>query len=270
MAPKVSAVQKSFGYELRRARKTAGMTQVDAAAALGVVPSAVSSYERGTRGVDLATVTKLDGVYTANKTLVRKWHDSKRGADLDPWFQEISAIEQSALELRDYQPLVWPGLVQTEAYARALTQDVWPGRGTDSVESLVKSRMKRQELLEVGDRPLILMIVEEGVIHRRVGGIGDGELCEQIQRVVREMKADTLRLQVVPRNAGRHHGGTGPFRVYTFADRPSLASAEHMTGEAKIDDPKMVAHCMTVFGLLQAEALSGDQSLELLEEALTK
>ena len=85
--------------------------------------------------------------------------------------------------------------------------------------------------------------------------------------MVREVKAGTLRLQVVPQNAGKHHGGTGPFRVYTFADRPSLASAEHMTGEAKIDDSKVVAHCMTVFGLLQAEALSGDRSLGLLEEA---
>jgi len=270
MASNVSAVQRSFGNELRRARKAAGMTQVDAATALGVVPSAVSSYERGTRGVDLATVTKLDKVYSASKTLVRKWHDSKRGADIDPWFQEISEIEQSAIELRDYQPLVWPGLVQTEAYARALTQDVWPGRGTDSVESLVKSRMKRQELLDVVDRPLILMIVEEGVIHRRVGGISNAETREQIQRVVREVKAGTLRLQVVPQNAGKHHGGTGPFRVYTFADRPSLASAEHMTGEAKIDDSKVVAHCMTVFGLLQAEALSGDRSLGLLEEALNE
>src|SRR5699024_11360352 len=107
-----------------------------------------------------------DGIRDRNVTGVqtvlfrsRKWHDLQRGADLDPWFQEISVIEEAAGELRDYQPLVWPGLVQTEAYARALTHDVWPGRSPESVESLVKSRLKRQELLGRPDSPLITKIV---------------------------------------------------------------------------------------------------------------
>src|SRR5690625_1773768 len=268
MSEKVSAGRKAFGQDLRRAREAAGMTQADAGAALGVVPSAISSWEQGTRIVDLPTATKLDRVYGTNKAITRKWHDLQRGADLDPWFQEISVIEEAAGELRDYQPLVWPGLVQTEAYARALTHDVWPGRSPESVESLVKSRLKRQELLGRPDSPLILMIVEEGVVYRRVGDLGTAEHRDQIQRAVDEIEAGTLRLQIVPRTAPRHHGGTGPFRIYTFMDRPALSSAEHMTGEALIDDPRLVSHCMTVFGLLQAEALSGAQSLGLLKEVL--
>src|SRR5699024_5473735 len=201
MSEKVSAGRKAFGRDLRRAREAAGMTQADAGAALGVVPSAISSWERGTRRVDLPTATKLDRVYGSNKAITRKWHDLQRGADLDPWFQEISVIEEAAGELRDYQPLVWPGLVQTEAYARALTHDVWPGRSPESVESLVKSRLKRQELLGRPDSPLILMIVEEGVVYRRVGDLGTAEHRDQIQRAVDEIEAGTLRLQIVPRTA---------------------------------------------------------------------
>ncbi|MFB8761327.1 helix-turn-helix domain-containing protein [Nocardiopsis alba] len=270
MGKSVSAVQKSFGGELRRAREAANMTQVDAANELQVVPSTISGYERGARKVDLKTIVKLDQAYGANKTLVRKWHDSQRGAEIDPWFQELSVLESSSLEVRDYQPIVWPGLVQTETYARGLTQDVWPGSSTKSIEELVRSRMKRQELLERDDRPLILIVVEEEVIHRRVGGLSKAQMQAQVQRVVHEVEEGTLRVQVIPQGACRHHGGTGPFRVYTFADRPAHASAEHMTSEARIYDSKMVSHCMTVFGLLQGEALSTAESLELLKEALNE
>src|SRR5699024_12542913 len=94
------------------------------------------------------------------------------------------------------------------------------------------------------------------------------ELRDHVQRAVDEIVAGTLRSQIVPRTAHRQHGGTAPCRIYTFMDRPALSSAEHMTGEALIDVPRLVSHCITVFGLLQAEALSGAQSLGLLKEVL--
>jgi transcriptional regulator with XRE-family HTH domain len=265
---KATPAWKKFGRELFRARKAAGLIQADAAEVLDVVPTAVSAYERGTRKIELNAVTTLDELYNANQALIRKWHEAKQETGLDPWFQQLSDLEESAVEIRDYQPLVFPGLTQTEAYARALTRDVWPGRGADSVESLVQSRMRRQKIFDRSDAPLILMIVEESVIHRRVGGLSRDDHRAQIHRLMHEIERDNLRLQIIPRGAPRHHGGTGPFRINTFADRPAVASAEHMTGEAVIDDAKLVQHCMTVFGLLQGEALSGAQSLDMLKEAL--
>lgn len=214
-------------------------------------------------------VAVLDRLYGANGALIRKWHEMNQETGLDPWFREIGDLEAPATELRDYQGSVWPGLVQTESYARALTRDVWPSRSPDSIESLVKSRMERQKILKSAEPPFLLVIIEEPVVYRRVGGLGQEEHQGQIRRVVEEIERDTLRLQIIPRDAPRHHGGSGPFRIYTFPDRPLLASAEHMTGEAVIDDPKLVQHCMTVFGLLQGEALTSARSLELLKEALS-
>ncbi|MEU0242281.1 helix-turn-helix transcriptional regulator [Nocardiopsis sp. NPDC006198] len=268
MAEKITPARKKFGRELVRFRKAARLTQAEAADALGVVPTAVSSYERGTRGIELVAVATLDELYGANQSLIRKWHEANQETGLDPWFQQLSDLEEAAVELRDYQPLVFPGLVQTEKYARALTRDVWPGRGADSVESLVRSRMRRQKIFGQTDAPFILMIIEEPVVYRRVGALSRDDHVAQIRRLIHEIERDTLRLQIIPRGAPRHHGGTGPFRINSFSDRPAVASAEHMTGEAVIDDAKLVQHCMTVFGLLQGEALSGAQSLDMLKEAL--
>jgi transcriptional regulator with XRE-family HTH domain len=250
------------------ARKAAGFQQKDAAQELDITASAYSSYERGVRGITVTSVEKLDAFFGANKLLIRKWHDMNKASGLDPWFQQLSDLEVAARELRDYQPVVLPGLVQTEHYARALTCDVWPGKSTEFIDSLVQARMRRQALLSKANAPLVIMVIEESVVHRRVGDLSEEHFREQIARLIYEMERGSLLMQIIPRSAPRHHGGSGPFRINTFADRPSIASAEYMTGEAVIEDTEKVQHCMTVFGLLQGEALSVRQSLDMLREVL--
>lgn len=263
-----SAEQKAFGRELKRAREAAGLTQKDAALHVGMGDTTLSHYERGARRIPDETVVQLDDLYGQKGTLARKWRDIHQGAALAPWFEEISEREASAVELRDYQPLVVPGLVQTAEYARAVVRDSWPSWSLEKVDRLVASRMRRQHLLEAPDRPLIFMVIEESVVHRRVGALSAEQHREQIQRLIHEIEGDTLRMQIVPATASRHHGASGPFRVYTYADHPSFVSAEYMTSEAQISDPQMVLHCTTLFGLLQGEALNADDSLGLLKEAM--
>ncbi len=250
------------------ARDAAGLQQKDAAQVLKISPSAYSAYERGVRGITVTSVEKLDTLYGAGKLLVRKWHDMNKANGLDPWFQQLSDLEEAASELRDYQPVVLPGLAQTKHYARALISDVWPGKSTDFIDSLVEARMQRQDLLAKPDAPLVIMVIEEAVVHRRVGDLSEERYQEQIQRLIQDMERGTLLMQIIPRDAPRHHGGSGPFRVNTFADRPSVASAEYMTGEAVIEETELVQHCMTVFGLLQGEALSVRHSRDMLRKVL--
>ncbi|WP_159941371.1 MULTISPECIES: Scr1 family TA system antitoxin-like transcriptional regulator [unclassified Nocardiopsis] len=68
---------------------------------------------------------------------------------------------------------------------------------------------------------------------------------------------------VVPADAECHPGGSGPFCAYTFPDKPMVASAEHMKGEALMDDMMQIQHRAMLFGVLQAEALSPRASREL-------
>ncbi|MFE9247143.1 Scr1 family TA system antitoxin-like transcriptional regulator [Nocardiopsis sp. NPDC006938] len=91
-------------------------------------------------------------------------------------------------------------------------------------------------------------------------------LSQQLDRVLSLMENRVVRVQVVPPNPGTHPGAAGPFRVYSFPDKPMMASAEHQQGEIQMDDSRRVQACLAVFTAVQAEALSPRQSAEFIRK----
>ncbi|MFJ6019106.1 Scr1 family TA system antitoxin-like transcriptional regulator [Nocardiopsis alba] len=79
-----------------------------------------------------------------------------------------------------------------------------------------------------------------------------------------------ILLQVLPVNTRNSPGKDGPFRIYTFPDKPTVASAEHMTGEVVIDDAARLQQCEVIYGSLQASALGAAESLEVVLKAREK
>ena len=57
-------------------------------------------------------------------------------------------IEREAVSLRWFEPLLIPGLLQTEEYARAVLAAAHPASPEDEVERLVSARMDRQAILD--------------------------------------------------------------------------------------------------------------------------
>ena len=59
------------------------------------------------------------------------------------WFQQWAGIEAQATVLRWYEPLVVPGLLQTEEYARAILS-ARPDGNLDDLDEQVAARLARQ------------------------------------------------------------------------------------------------------------------------------
>lgn len=167
-------------------------------------------------------------------------------------------------ELREYQPLVIPGLFQVPSYARAVLRDTTPLASSGDLKSMAKARMQRQVILKKEDPPKISVVVEAAVIERPVGGFD--VLYEQLGYLLGLIDSEAIRLQVVQPSPPFHPGGAGPFRIYTFPDKPVVVSAEHMGGEQLMDETMLVQHSMAVFGILQAEALSTRASRDLIRK----
>ena len=71
--------------------------------------------------------------------------------------------------LRSFEPLVIPGLLQTEDYARAVLRT--RVKVTDEeIDEMVTARMDRQSILAQDKPPMLWSIVDEGVLRRPVGG----------------------------------------------------------------------------------------------------
>ncbi|MDD6791076.1 MAG: DUF5753 domain-containing protein, partial [Thermobifida fusca] len=85
------------------------------------------------------------------------------------WFQNVLALERKAVEIREYQMVVLPGLLQTEDYARSLIRPAQPWANAEKVDELVHARMSRREILTAPDRPLCWFVVDQVVIDRVTG-----------------------------------------------------------------------------------------------------
>lgn len=255
---------RRLGHELRVLRKKAGMTQAQVATATNMVDSHVSAWERGTRGMTKEQAAQLDQIFDTNGLVSRAWKNMHAMEALPAWYEEVPQLEQAVSELREYQSQVVPGLIQTPEYSKALIQDSAPWASATDVDRMVESRMQRQEILNKEHPPLLSMVVEAPAIGRAIGG--GPVLKGQLEQILSLIKKGVVRFQVMPPDAQCHPGASGPFRIYTFPDKPMVASAEHMGGERLMDEMIMVQHCITIFGILQSESLSPRASVDLIRK----
>lgn len=256
-----------FGTEVRRVRQLSGLSQAQMAKKTSVSPSMFSAIERGTRVPKRDFAEALDAVHNTGGAFTRLWVNLMNTEEVPNWFANIILLEQAATEIREYQTLLVPGLLQTEEYARVTLRDGRPWASKDEVEQLVETRMKRHEVVLRDERPLIWFVLDEIVIRRQIGS--PEIMRDQLQHIATLVEGEQIKLQVVPQEPWMSHPGlSGPFRIMTFPDRPSMAYAEHMLGEAIIDAAEDVHRFNVIFGALQAEALSRRQSLKILHEAI--
>ncbi len=267
-APKGSP-RAVFGSVLRFFRERAGLSQEELAELAHMSLSTIGSYETARRVpprdavADLEAVAKLD----ARGLLLKLWDELQDGMTYrgyPEWFEDWPDLEAAAITLRWFEPLLIPGLLQTDMYARALFAARF-GITAEEIDAQVAARLKRQEILARDEPPALWVIIDEGVLRRPVGG--RHVMVEQVSRLIEAARRPSVRLQVIPATVGAHTGLTGAFII---ADLPGAASAAYREGARQgqvVRDQKQVAELVVAWDTLKSEALSRSESLALLEEA---
>jgi Domain of unknown function (DUF5753) len=158
---------------------------------------------------------------------------------------------------------VIPGLLQTEAYARALITAWQPGDGPEAVQQQVTARMERQQLLDREDPPLLWMIISEAALRNPVGG--PAVLREQLTRLLdRVAEHPKIIVQVVPLDAGAHPGLEGPLVLVARRGEPDVAYLEVQGRGQLVEASEEVARYGLLYDLLRAVALPPDASREMI------
>ena len=146
----------------------------------------------------------------------RSWWSTYKDV-ASPRLLQFIEYEAAAVITRSFEPLLIPGLLQTEQYAREAIKEFSGRPSKDRLDALVSLRLKRQELLErPGPPPWFFFILDEGVIRRVVGSkdVMDG----QIRRLIDLVSRDNLTIEVVPFSAGINHGMQNAFVVLEFPE----------------------------------------------------
>ena len=155
-----------FGAELRYYRTRAGLSQKDLAPRANVSHDVISKIETGERPPAEDFPPRLDAIpeLDTRGELTRLWGHLKKGHKQRAygWFERWADIEAEATALRWYEPLVVPGLLQTEDYARVILS-MRPGGEEGDLDAQVAARLARQAVLE---RAKLWCVLDEGVLHR--------------------------------------------------------------------------------------------------------
>lgn len=190
------------------------------------------------------------------------WPDTSRRRN-PVWFRPWQEFEREATSLRSYQPLVVPGLLQTEAYARAVLSSGGL-RGRTAVDRLVATRLSRQSILTREDPPQFAAVVDEVALRRPVGG--RDAMREQVSALLAACAAPHIRLHVVPLTVGAYAGLNGPFVIGTGADHRMAVYLDSQLEGEMVGTPNDVAAILEVWENVRGEALSHWQSVDLLRE----
>jgi transcriptional regulator with XRE-family HTH domain len=160
--------QGVFGAELRYYRERAGLSQTELAALVNVSHDVISKIETGERPPAKDFPERLDAVPELDTRggLGRLWGNLCKGLKnraIPGWFRPWAEVEAEATALRWYEPLLIPGLLQTEDYARAILA-AGPGINGDDLEDRVAGRIERQSVLERRDPPHLWCVLDEAVL----------------------------------------------------------------------------------------------------------
>jgi transcriptional regulator with XRE-family HTH domain len=258
-----------FGAELRHYRTAAGLSQEQLGERIGYSAALVGAVETARRMPTedfTARCDVVDELGTGGALLRLRTHlrDQLHRQVWPPWFREWPSIEREALSLRSWELPVVPGLLQTEAYARALLRGVLPDANDDEVEQQASARVQRQEILRRQDPPMLWAIMDEGALRRRVG---DASIMrEQIDHLIEVSRSPKIKVLVVPASAGAHVGLSGAFVIAEFREGPDVVYLDTAAQGQIADHPDIVKACAQVFDTLRAEALPPRASLDLIAE----
>ncbi|MCK2219943.1 helix-turn-helix domain-containing protein [Actinomadura sp. ATCC 31491] len=249
------APQAIWGRELRHYRKTAGLTQGQLSERIHFSEGLISGVETGQLPASPEFAESCDKLLETGGAL-RRLLDWRKGQVFPSWFGRWHEKEQVAVGLRTYQPLLIPGLLQTERYARALL------RGD---EAAVEGRMKRQAILsrEEPPPPMARYVIDEAVLYRAVGA--PDLMREQLARLL-EAVGERLSLQVVPHEL--HSGLMGGFVVATLEDGTDVLYVETAVRGITTSDPEDVVLGIERFDAIRTEALPQGMSLDLIKKAV--
>lgn len=194
------------------------------------------------------------------------WWHSFRDILPDP-LEVFIGLEAGAASIREFEPTVVPGLLQTPEYAHETIRNGPREVDPDEVGRLVQVRVERQRVLARDDRPRLWAVIDEAVIRRVVGG--PVVMREQLLHLIGAAKQAKTTLQVVPFSAGSHSGTIGPFMVLDFPDPADQAVAyiETLPGDIYIEGHVDVTRYSIAFERLLAVALSPDESVRLIGQA---
>lgn len=278
--------RRQLGRQLRQLREEAQVTVKDAAEGLEVSPQKIWRLETGRgqeriRAVDVVGLCRLYGaperVITALVALARETKAGKAWwqsyADVLPdWFEPYAAMEAAASRIRQYEPMLVPGLLQIRAYAEALFRLHDRRISAADLDRRVSARIERQALLvrTFPAAPPLEVMLSEAALRQPIGDVA--AMVTQLRAVVAASRTPHISVRVLPLAAGPTPASfAGAFSILDFPPapgggegEPTTIYSETLTGAIYLDAAEEISAYEEVWAALVTTALDEGESREMI------
>jgi transcriptional regulator with XRE-family HTH domain len=257
---------------LRQLRDDAGLTIDQVAEKLELSASTVSRWETAQVGVRARDLKPLLDVYGVTGAQREELLQITRERRQQPWWQEYrdlpnileAQFEDEASAIWQYSAQLVPGLLQTQAYARAVLGAIRLDANPGDIDRRLELRLRRQARLGSEHAPEYRVILDEAVLRRQVGG--PTVMAEQLQRLIEVADLPTVTLQVLPFSSGAHAGMDGEFTIFHYRDPndPDVVYIENTGGDVYIERADVTGRYNSIFDHLRDAAQNPSESVRTL------
>jgi transcriptional regulator with XRE-family HTH domain len=274
-----TAWRRWLSIELRRLREDRNMAQKDAATACGWSGAKLSYLENGGQQPVEADLDKLLELYEVPEAQRERYYAAVKGSQTEGWWEHFEplvgdwvpmfiGLEQGTSGIRSYEPLLIPGVLQTDEYATAIMHSGIRQRSSREVSRLVELRTTRQAILTRPKDPTEFdVVLDESVLQRSPDA--PGVLGRQLQHLAKMAELPNVTLRVQPLVGGVQSFSVGPFSILSFPDgQPEpVVYLEHRGGAVWLEEFAAIERYELAFKGLVDMALDPETSLAMVQEA---
>ncbi|MGW2723747.1 helix-turn-helix domain-containing protein [Streptomyces sp. NPDC001492] len=250
-----------YGYELRRYRDAAGLTQRQLGDIVNYTGSMIGQIETARKLPTQDFSERADAALGTGGALSRLVELVMR-SQLPGWFRQVVELEARATEICTFQMGMIHGLLQTHAYARATLGTL----DRTNLDDRTAVRLARQRIFEKNEPPVFWMVISEAALYQEIGG--PETMRDQLDQLLSFEDNPRINVQVLPFSAGAHAGLTGSFNLYRFASDPTIVYTEGYGSGHPTANPDTVKDCSLRYDHLRAAALSLKDSAELIRRVM--
>jgi hypothetical protein len=246
-----------FGKQMKKERAARGWTLREMAARTGITFSHLGRIENGHRPPTELVASACDRVFPERRGWFSEYYEESKS-----WtpagFRSWAEYEDKASSLRVWSPGIMHGLLQTEAYARALIA-VEPAITDEIARVRLANRMERQRRVVMReDPPSAWFIVDEVALYRRVGS--SEIMAVQMERLIEVAAMTRVTVTVMP--AVAHPANASEFIIVD----DNAAYAEHTLGGFTYTEDVNLSALVIRFDTLRGECYRVSESLALIRE----
>ncbi|WP_329582749.1 helix-turn-helix transcriptional regulator [Kitasatospora sp. NBC_01250] len=258
-----ASVAAYLGAQIRKRREAKGLTQKQLGQLVFVSHNRIAQIELATDPPGWEMIKLLDAALDANGDLVDLWfHISVARVDD---YAMIFMLRQSQARIMQEYGLIIPGLVQTEAYARAILT-AGENIGLGAVSETLPVRLARQSILKGEESPWYRVTLDESALYRNVGG--RKVMAGQLAHLLRLNQRPRIDVQVVPFGALDSTALGGSLCLLTMPDGSRAAYCEGLSTGQFFESPDDVARFTVIYDRVQAAALDPEMSAAFIRNVM--